>query len=80
MIPIFVGTKWWGFISFDECKRNRIWDEDEIDALKTAAAVIGAAIKRTWTEDKLSYNASHDSLTKLHNRRAFEVELQKLIA
>jgi len=79
MIPIFVGEKWWGFISFDECSKDRIWDEDEVDALKTAAAVIGAAIKRTWTEDKLSYNASHDSLTKLHNRRAFEVELRKLI-
>ena len=41
--------------------------------------MIGAAIKRTWAENKLSYNASHDSLTKLHNRRAFEIELQRLI-
>lgn len=79
MIPIFVGDKWWGYISFDECNNDRKWDEVEIEALKTAAAVIGAAIKRTWAEDKLSYNASHDSLTKLHNRRAFEVELKRLI-
>ena len=79
IIPIFVGSKWWGFISFDECKNDREWNEEEIDALKTAAAVIGAAIKRTWAENKLSYNASHDSLTKLHNRRAFELELGKLI-
>ena len=79
IIPIFVGEKWWGFIAFDECKKRRNWTEEEINALKTAAAVIGAAIKRTWTENKLSYNASHDSLTKLHNRRAFEIELNRLI-
>ena len=79
IIPIFVDEKWWGFITFDECKRKRDWTDEEVDALKTAAAVIGAAIKRTWTEKKLSYNASHDSLTKLHNRRAFEIELQRLI-
>ncbi len=79
ILPIFVGNKWWGFISFDECNKSRIWDEEEVDALKTAAAVIGAAIKRTWDENKLSYNASHDSLTNLHNRRAFEVELKRLI-
>lgn len=79
VIPIFVSNKWWGFISFDECKKQRVWTDEETDALKTAAAVIGAAIKRTWTENKLSYNASHDSLTKLHNRRAFEIELRRLL-
>ncbi|MFK7816494.1 MAG: EAL domain-containing protein [Gammaproteobacteria bacterium] len=79
ILPIFVGNEWWGFISFDECKSSRTWDDEEIDALKTAAAVIGAAIKRTWDENKLSYHASHDSLTSLHNRRAFEVELKRLI-
>ena len=79
ILPIFVGEEWWGFISFDECKYNRIWDEEEIDALKTATAVIGAAIKRTWDENKLSYHASHDSLTNLYNRRAFEIELKRLI-
>lgn len=79
ILPIFVGNEWWGFISFDECKRDRTWDDEEIDALKTAAAVIGAAIKRTWDENKLSYHASHDSLTNLYNRRAFEVELKRLI-
>ncbi len=79
ILPIFVGKEWWGFISFDECKYKRIWYEEEIDALKTATAVIGAAIKRTWDEDRLSYHASHDSLTKLHNRRAFEVEFKRLI-
>ena len=34
IIPIFVGSNWWGFIAFDECKRKRDWTEEEISALK----------------------------------------------
>ncbi len=78
-IPIFVGNEWWGYISFDECKPGKKWAADEIDILKTTAAVIGAAIKRSWAEDKLSYHASHDSLTGLANRRAFEIYLDRLV-
>ena len=78
-IPIFVGTEWWGYISFDECKPGKKWKADEIDILKTTAAVIGAAIKRSWAEDKLSYHASHDSLTGLANRRAFEIYLDRMV-
>ena len=79
VVPIFVDNQWWGGISFDECRYERDWKIEEIDALKTAAAVIGAAIKRTWAEDKLSYEASHDSLTGLHNRRAFELYLKNIV-
>ncbi len=78
-VPIFVGEKWWGFICFDECRINRDWQPEEINVLKTVAAVIGAAIKRTWTEDRLTYHASHDSLTGLKNRRAFEIHLDKVV-
>ena len=78
-IPIFVGTDWWGFISFDECRSNRDWKTEEINVIKTSATIIGAAIKRTWDENKLSYHANHDSLTGLNNRRAFGIHLDKLI-
>ncbi len=78
-VPIFVGSEWWGFICFDECRRNRDWKSEEVDVLKTVAAIIGAAIKRTWTEDRLTYHASHDSLTNLKNRRAFEIHLDKIV-
>ncbi len=74
-----MGTDWWGFISFDECRSNRDWKTEEINVIKTSATIIGAAIKRTWDENKLSYLANHDSLTGLNNRRAFEIHLDKLI-
>jgi PAS domain S-box-containing protein len=51
--PIFVGKKWWGFIGFDDCLLAREWSPVEIEALKTAANVLGAAIQRTQAEEAL---------------------------
>ena len=51
--PIFVGEKWWGFIGFDDCRSERAWSPAEIEALKTAANVIGAAIQRKQAEKAL---------------------------
>jgi PAS domain S-box-containing protein len=51
--PIFVGNKWWGFIGFDDCRAAREWSPVEIEALKTAANVLGAAIQRTQAEEAL---------------------------
>ena len=51
--PIFVGKKWWGFIGFDDCRAAREWSPVEIEALKTAANVLGAAIQRTQAEEAL---------------------------
>lgn len=51
--PIFVGKSWWGFIGFDDCRTAREWSPVEIEALKTAANVLGAAIQRTQAEEAL---------------------------
>ena len=51
--PIFVGDSWWGFIGFDDCRTAREWSPVEIEALKTAANVLGAAIQRKKAEDAL---------------------------
>ncbi len=51
--PIFVGESWWGLIGFDDCRTAREWSPVEIEALKTAANVIGAAIQRKKAEDAL---------------------------
>ncbi|MDM8535391.1 response regulator [Desulfobacterales bacterium HSG17] len=52
-VPVFVADKLWGIMGFDECKKNRFWTGPEIDALKTAANNIGAAIRRWETEKEL---------------------------
>ncbi|MCD4824487.1 MAG: SpoIIE family protein phosphatase [Phycisphaerae bacterium] len=53
LVPIFSGQTWWGYIGFDECKFPYEWSDVEINALRTAAGVLGAAIQRKLTEDKL---------------------------
>jgi len=49
--PIFIGETWWGFIGFDDCRSRREWAPVEIEALKTAANIIGAAMQRKRAED-----------------------------
>ena len=49
--PIMVGDDWWGFIGFDDCQARRDWAPVEIEALKTAANIIGAAIQRNQAEE-----------------------------
>ncbi len=51
-------------------------DEETIGSVVTFRNVT-AARRRT---DELKYHATHDSLTGLHNRRAFESQLQRAIA
>jgi len=49
-VPIFSGREWWGFLGFDECMRERQWTAVEIDAIKAAAGILGAAIQRGRAE------------------------------
>ncbi len=45
LVPINVDNVWWGFIGLDDCKEEREWAAAEIEALKTVARVMGAAIQ-----------------------------------
>ena len=50
-VPVFVQDTWWGFMGFAVCREAREWLPAEIDALKTAAGTLGAAIERNRAED-----------------------------
>ncbi|HEY1298430.1 MAG TPA: ATP-binding protein, partial [Chloroflexota bacterium] len=50
LVPIFVGSAWWGFIGFDDCSEERMWPPSLVEALKTAAGTLGAAILRRRAE------------------------------
>ena len=54
VLPIFGRKKWLGFIGFDECRKERKWEKEEIETLKSAAAIIGAAIERRRAYERLS--------------------------
>ncbi len=53
IVPIFVGQQWWGVIGLDECPRERQWSPVELEALKTAASILGAAILHGRDEQDL---------------------------
>ncbi|MEX0753731.1 MAG: EAL domain-containing protein [Actinomycetota bacterium] len=50
-VPIFAGERWWGFMGFDDCVRERVWDEVELDMLRVMASHLGTAIGRQVADD-----------------------------
>lgn len=53
LVPIMVDDQYWGFIGFDECRRDRIWTESEESLLITMASSLGAVIKRDKFKEEL---------------------------
>lgn len=49
-VPVFVRGGWRGVIGFDDRKAQRRWAAEEIDALRIAAGVLGAAIARNESD------------------------------
>ncbi|MGH3073024.1 MAG: PAS domain S-box protein [Gaiellaceae bacterium] len=52
-VPVYVDGTWWGFIGFDDCVGEREWSAAELDALRTAASLVAAAIGRERSEATL---------------------------
>ena len=52
-VPIFANGTYWGALGFGETRRERRWAPSEIEALKAAAAVFGAAIERDRADEAL---------------------------
>lgn len=62
VVPVYLAEKWWGFLGFDECLRERVWSEAEIESLRTAANILSSAIQRLGYEKAL-----HDSTELYRN-------------
>ena len=41
--PVFADGEWWSFIGFDDCVEERAWTAFELDSLRAAAGMLGAA-------------------------------------
>ena len=52
-VPILVEGSLWGSLGFDDCRSERVWDEMEVDLLKTAAALVSSAVERARADDQL---------------------------
>ena len=52
-VPVLVEGNLWGSLGFDDCRSERVWDEMEVDLLKTAAALVSSAVERARADDQL---------------------------
>ena len=53
LIPIMIGGKQWGLVTFHDCHNEHDWTTDEIRTLKLFADVIGVAITRERSREEL---------------------------
>ncbi len=53
LIPIFVEKKFWGFVGFDDCQKEREWSEAETALLISFAESISNAVERKNMEQNL---------------------------
>ena len=51
--PIFEDKRWWGFMGFDACDAVQSWERVEVDTLRIAALLLGAAIHRQTRESQM---------------------------
>jgi PAS domain S-box-containing protein len=87
IMPIFVNNQWWGFIGLDECLAAREWNEAELNALGTAADIIGAAIQRKRVEVELLklnneleiriQERTRDLISEISERKSIEALLRE---
>ena len=46
-LPIFVADRFWGFISFNDCRQERDWTCTELSILQSFGVTLGAVIERS---------------------------------
>jgi diguanylate cyclase (GGDEF)-like protein/PAS domain S-box-containing protein len=54
LVPVFDRKKLWGFMGFDDRRAEREWSLQEVEALRAAANILGAAIENTRVKADLA--------------------------
>ncbi len=74
-VPLLMGDTTWGVIGFIHFQ-NHAWVPAEINALQAVASMLVQLQARIDAEERIIFNANHDELTGLPNRRALIAELK----
>ena len=74
-VPMLLGDTTWGIIGFLHFNLH-VWLPAEINALQAVASMLVQLQGRIDAEERTRYNANHDELTGLPNRRALLQELK----
>lgn len=79
VFPILISGWPWGFVGFDDCREERVWNAEEQALLSVAARSIGGAIARQRLEQKLQrakrlqegLQRLRESRVSLNNQQAY---------
>lgn len=71
IVPIFSDLALWGHLSVHDCHNLGSWSDHEESGLRAIAVNISAVLQRQRVEETNRYKATHDTLTGLLNRAAF---------
>jgi len=74
-VPLLQGDTTWGVLAFLHFNLHK-WVPEEMNALQAIASMLMQLQARIDAEDQTEYNAHHDDLTGLPNRRALIRELK----
>lgn len=87
IFAVYLNGEHYGFVCFDDCVIERVWDEDTVRFLKNVSNVISNVIARQHAGSRLmesqrtiEYMALKDHLTSLGNRMSCDVALRNAIA
>jgi DNA-binding CsgD family transcriptional regulator/GAF domain-containing protein len=73
IIPLYIKTRLFGFIGFEEYTRQRTWTDEDVGILKAIAEILTRAIENTQVEHELAaYRASLEARVE---RRTAELEI-----
>ncbi len=74
--PIFSNNLFWGWIGYDDCKTERIWVEEEVNALHTVSTNIGLRLNQDKTISKLEASLEKfDFYMKGSNQALWELNI-----
>lgn len=46
-VPVYIGDKLWGMLSFNECTRPRHWSDSDLQLMRLIGSIIGGAVARS---------------------------------
>ena len=62
LLPIFGMGRWIGFMGFDQCDRDRMWPPEDVELLRSVAAMMGNTLARRHAETELQSHLSFRNL------------------
>ena len=69
-VPLFIHDEFWGFLSIDNCRSERIYTEEELQVLRSAGLLIASVFLRKKTDIQLD-QALKDALIASQTKSTF---------